>query len=70
MSRPKLLDLFACEGGASVGYQRAGSKEVVKALLGVEHDMTWNGLFECVPPAYAEHVGRQLLAHIESERAA
>lgn len=24
MSRPKLLDLFACEGGASVGYARAG----------------------------------------------
>jgi len=24
MSRPKLLDLFCCEGGAGVGYQRAG----------------------------------------------
>lgn len=24
MSRPKLLDLFCCEGGASVGYDRAG----------------------------------------------
>ena len=24
MSRPRLLDLFACEGGASVGYARAG----------------------------------------------
>lgn len=22
--RPRLLDLFACEGGASVGYARAG----------------------------------------------
>jgi DNA (cytosine-5)-methyltransferase 1 len=46
------------------------SKDVVKALLGVEHDMTWQGLFECIPPAYAEHIGAQLLAHIESERAA
>lgn len=46
------------------------SKDVVKALLGVEHDMTWNGLFECLPPAYTAHIGRQLLAHIESERAA
>jgi DNA (cytosine-5)-methyltransferase 1 len=45
-------------------------KDVVKALLGVEHDMTWNGLFECIPPAYSEHVGTQLLAHIESEVAA
>lgn len=24
MSRPKLLDLYCCEGGAGVGYQRAG----------------------------------------------
>ena len=40
------------------------SKDVVKALLGVEHDMTWQGLYECLPPAYAEHIGTQLLAHI------
>lgn len=46
------------------------SKAVVKALLGVEHDMTWQGLFECIPPSYAEHVGAQLLAHIEQEKAA
>lgn len=36
------------------------NKAVVKALLGVEHDMTWEGLFECIPPAYAEHVGRAM----------
>jgi len=36
-------------------------KDVVKRLLGIEHDTTWNGLFECVPPAYTEHIGRQLL---------
>lgn len=35
-------------------------KDVVKALLGVEHDMTWNGLFESIPPVYAEWVGLQL----------
>ena len=40
-------------------------KEVVKALLGVEHDMTWNGLFECIPPAFSEHIGAQLLASLE-----
>ena len=45
-------------------------KEVVKALLGVEHDMTWNGLFECVPPAYTEYIGRRLLAHLEGREAA
>jgi DNA (cytosine-5)-methyltransferase 1 len=46
------------------------TKDVAKALLGVEHDMTWNGLFECVPPAYTEWVGLQLAAHISQERAA
>ena len=40
------------------------NKDVVKALLGIEHDMTWNGLFESLPPAYTEHVGQQLLAHM------
>ena len=39
-------------------------KDVVKALLGIEHDMTWNGLFECIPPAFTEHIGAQLLEHI------
>lgn len=45
-------------------------KELVKALLGIEHDMTWNGLFECLPPAYTTHIGAQLLAHINQEKAA
>ena len=36
-------------------------KDVVKALLGIDHDMTWGGLFECLPPAYTEWIGNQLL---------
>lgn len=39
-------------------------KDVVKRLLGVDHDMTWNGLFECLPPAYTQYIGEQLLAHL------
>lgn len=35
-------------------------KQTVAALLGVTHNMTWNGLFECLPPAYTEYVGTQL----------
>jgi DNA (cytosine-5)-methyltransferase 1 len=46
------------------------SKDVVKALLGVEHDMTWEGLFECVPPAYTHYVGHQLRLWVASEVAA
>ena len=45
-------------------------KEVVKRLLGVDHDMTWNGLFESVPPAYTQHIGEQLLAHLTQEASA
>jgi DNA (cytosine-5)-methyltransferase 1 len=36
-------------------------KEVVKSLLGVTHDMTWNGLFESIPPVYTEYIGNQFL---------
>ena len=36
-------------------------KQLLKRLLGIEHDMTWNGLFECLPPAYTEWIGKQLL---------
>ena len=35
-------------------------KAVVKRLLGIAHDMTWNGLYESVPPAYTEWIGLQL----------
>lgn len=45
-------------------------KSVVQRLLGIEHDMTWNGLFECVPPAYTEWIGTQLLAQVRGEVAA
>lgn len=39
-------------------------KSVVMALLGIEHNMTWNGLFECLPPAYTEWVGTELATRI------
>lgn len=41
-------------------------KDVVKRLMGIEHDMTWNGLFESIPPAYTEHIGGQLRAHLQA----
>lgn len=44
-------------------YERRGGyvprdKNVVKRLLGIEHNMTWKGLFECIPPAYTEYIGK------------
>lgn len=37
-------------------------KAVAAALLGVTHPMTWEGLYECVPPAYTTWVGTRLAA--------
>jgi DNA (cytosine-5)-methyltransferase 1 len=38
--------------------------------MGIDWMTKWEDVTEAIPPAYAEHIGRQLLAHIESERAA
>lgn len=42
------------------------NKDVVKALLGIDplHNMTWNGVFESVPPAYTEWIGQQMRAQL------
>ena len=50
--RPRLLDLFCGAGGATRGYQMAGFE--------VRDEMA-----EAIPPAYAECVGRQILAALE-----
>lgn len=39
------------------------SKAVQERLLGIDW-MTQKGLFQAIPPAYTEHLGRQLLAHL------
>ena len=49
-------------------YGNAGGREHWPAALGVDW-MTAKEMTECVPPSYTEHIGKQLLAHIE-ERAA
>lgn len=54
-------------------------KKTVMALLGIrdsdrdgaeKFEPTWNGLFECIPPAYTEWIGQRLIAALESEAAA
>jgi DNA (cytosine-5)-methyltransferase 1 len=50
-------------------YGNAGGREHWPAALGIDW-MTAKGMTECVPPSYTDHIGRQLLAHIESEAVA
>jgi DNA (cytosine-5)-methyltransferase 1 len=71
-----LLDLFCKAGCGAVGYRRAGFAEIVgvdvepqprypfaqKRAMGVDWEITLQELTEGIPPAYIEHVGRQLLA--------
>lgn len=36
-------------------------KSVVQELLGIDW-MTWKGMYQAIPPAYTEHIGKQLMA--------
>lgn len=40
-----------------------------RELLGVTHAMTWRGLTECLPPAYGEFIGAQVLALTSADSA-
>jgi DNA (cytosine-5)-methyltransferase 1 len=41
----------------------AGSLEQARASMGIDW-MTWDELRESIPPAYTEHIGRQLIDHL------
>lgn len=77
MSEPKLLDLFSCAGGAGMGYHRAGFEVYGNAggthewpaAMGIDW-MTNKEMAEAIPPSYSEHLGRQLIAHIKTQREA
>lgn len=50
--------------------QRAArTLEEGQAAMGIDW-MQWHDLTEAIPPAYTEHIGAQLLAHISAEMAA
>jgi len=43
---------------------RAASLDEARAAMGMPW-ASWNGVREAIPPAYTEHLGRQLLSHVE-----
>jgi DNA (cytosine-5)-methyltransferase 1 len=51
------------------GGRTARNAEHAAQLMGVTRPLPWQSLKEGFPPAYTEHIGRQLLAHL-GERAA
>jgi DNA (cytosine-5)-methyltransferase 1 len=48
---------------------RVANIETAKAGMGIDW-MTWDELREAIPPAYTEHIGRQLIAHIAEQAGA
>lgn len=64
---PVLLDLFCCETRKDGTEQRAASSlKQAQDAMGMPW-ATWRGCVEAIPPAYTEHLGRQLLQHVEGE---
>lgn len=51
------------------GGQTCRTTEQAQALMGCDW-MSWRALVEAIPPAYTEHIGVQLLAHISLQEAA
>lgn len=47
-----------------------GSVSEWQAAMGIDWTSDRKAIAEAIPPSYSEHIGRQLIAHIESERAA
>lgn len=56
------------KGGGSRGVKARGVADARDAM-GIDWMTEWSDLADAIPPAYAEHIGRQLLAHIEREAA-
>lgn len=48
--------------------RKAKSEEEASAALGGVPWMTWHGMTQCIPPAYAEHIGQQLMKAVLARR--
>jgi DNA (cytosine-5)-methyltransferase 1 len=50
--------------------RKARDAEHARELMGIDWMTEWDDLADAIPPAYTEHIGAQLIAHLESEAAA
>lgn len=55
--------------GTRRGRKATSDTQASEALGGVEW-MSWHGMTECVPPAFTQHIGAQLINHLALEMAA
>ena len=51
--------------GTGADFPGYNKKQLAMTAMGIEHSMTMQEISEGIPPAYTEHIGRQLLAAIE-----
>lgn len=51
-------------GNGYIRNRKAASEEEASAVLGGVDWMSWAGMTQCVPPAYTEHIGAQLLTEV------
>ena len=57
---PEVKDYSKRPDGTNRGRKANSPKQASDALGGVEW-MTWQGMTQCLPPAYTEHIGRAIL---------
>lgn len=69
-NRTTPLRVLSISGGYQKRQLGEDFMEQHKAAMGVDWEIGYDELSNAIPPAYTEHIGRQLLTVIEAERAA
>jgi uncharacterized metal-binding protein len=62
--KPRALDLFCCAGVQRAASSLLDSTSDAQAAMGIDW-MPMRSLSQAIPPAYAQFIGEQALAHIK-----
>ncbi len=78
--QPQVWGVYGDHGDGGKQYFRPGSgtSRAVKAadathageVMGIDWMARWDDLADAIPPAYTEHIGRQLIAHLDDAQEA